>query len=107
MSRYSNSTFFLSPFSIGVKTLQKRICFSERFLSFQGRPFLGRFFAWVANRVMENTELNDLRIIICLKKSDVTVERISVCNVTEKLMEHSIHCLPCSNTNDVIDLLPL
>ena len=63
---------------------------------------MGRFFAWVANRVMENTELNDLRIIICLKKSDVTVERISVCNVTEKLMEHSIHCLPCSNTNDVV-----
>ena len=25
--------------------------------------------------------------------------------VIEKLMEHDIHCLPCSYTNDVIDLL--
>ena len=24
--------------------------------------------------------------------------------VTEKLMEHGIHCLPCSYTNDVIEL---
>ena len=31
-----------------------------------------------------NTQLNDLRKIICLRKSEVTVERISVCNVTEK-----------------------
>ena len=28
-----------------------------------------------------NTELNDLRIIICLRKSEVTVQRISACNV--------------------------
>ena len=55
---------------------------------------------------MINTELNDLRIILCLRKSEVTVERNSVCNVIEKLMEHGIHCLPCSYTNDVIDLLP-
>ena len=32
-----------------------------------------------------NTELNDLRIIICLRKSKVTV-----CNVIEKLMEYAI-----------------
>ena len=38
----------------------------------------------------ENTELNDLRIIICLRKSEVTVEKISVCNAIEKLMEHCI-----------------
>ena len=30
-----------------------------------------------------NTELNDLRIIICLRKSEVTVKRSSVCNVTK------------------------
>ena len=30
-------------------------------------------------------QLNDLRKFICLKKSEVSVERISVCNVTEKL----------------------
>ena len=39
-----------------------------------------------------NTELNDLRIIICLRKSEFIVESmISVCNVIEKLMEYGIH----------------
>ena len=52
-----------------------------------------------------NTELIDLSRIICLRKSEVSVERISVCIVIEKLMEHGIHCLPCSYTNDIIDLL--
>ena len=53
-----------------------------------------------------NTELNDLRKIICLRKSQVSVERISVCNVIENVMEHGIHCLPCSYTNNVIDVIP-
>ena len=44
--------------------------------------------------------------MICLRKSDVTVQRISVCNVTEKIKVHGIHCLSLSYTNDVIDLLP-
>ena len=35
-------------------------------------------------------ELNDLRVIIYLRKSEVTFERISVCNVIEKVMEHGI-----------------
>ena len=48
-------------------------------------------------------ELYDLRIIICWKKSEVSVESISVCNVTEKLAKHVIQCL---DTNDVIKLLP-
>ena len=52
-----------------------------------------------------NTELHDLRIIICLRKHEITVERISVFNVIEKLMEHDIYCLPYFYTNDVIDLL--
>ena len=34
--------------------------------------------------------LNDMRKTICLKKTEVSVERISVCNVTEKLKEHGI-----------------
>ena len=51
-----------------------------------------------------NMELTDLRIIICLRKSEVSVERISVCNVTENLAEHGRHCLPCSYTNDVINM---
>ena len=53
-----------------------------------------------------NTELNDLRIIICLRKSGVTVEIISVCNIIEKLMEYGIHCLACSYTNNVINMIP-
>ena len=32
---------------------------------------------------MYNTELNDLRKIILLRKSEVSVERISVCDVAE------------------------
>ena len=48
-----------------------------------------------------------MRIIIYmyLRKSEVIVERICVCNVIEKLMEHGIQFLTCSFTNDVIDLL--
>ena len=37
-----------------------------------------------------NTELNDIRIIICLRKSEVTVKRISVSNFIEKMVEHGI-----------------
>ena len=40
-----------------------------------------------------------------LRTTDVTIERISVCNIIEILMEHGIHCLSCSYTNDVIYLL--
>ena len=50
-------------------------------------------------------ELNDLIKIICLRKSEVPVERISLCNVIENLAEHGIHCLLCSYTNDIIDML--
>ena len=57
-------------------------------------------------QVIFNSELNDLRKNICLRKSEVSVERISVCNFIENLEEHGIHCLPCSYTNDVINILP-
>ena len=50
------------------------------------------------------TELNDLRKIICLRKSEVSVERISVCNVIGNLVEHGIHCLPYSYTIDIINM---
>ena len=55
-----------------------------------------------------NTELNDLRIIICLRTSEVSIERVAVCNVIQKknLAEHGIYCLLCYNTYDVIYLLP-
>ena len=46
-------------------------------------------------------KLNDFRKIICLRKSEVSVEIISVSNVIENLAEHGIHCLPCHYTNDV------
>ena len=36
----------------------------------------------------------------------MSVERILVCNVIEKLAGHTIHCLPCIYTNDVIYLFP-
>ena len=51
------------------------------------------------------TELNDLKKNICLRKSEVCVERISVCHVVENLEEHGIHCQPCSCSNDVINIL--
>ena len=54
-----------------------------------------------------NTEINDLRKIICLRKSEVNVKRKqNSINVIEKIVEHGIHCLQCSYTNDSIDLLP-
>ena len=50
----------------------------------------------------DNSEFNDLRIMICWRNFEDTVERISVCNVIEKLMEHGIHCLSCSFTIDML-----
>ena len=47
-----------------------------------------------------------MKILLYLfEKSEVAVERISVCNAIEKLKENGIHCLSCFYTNDVIDLL--
>ena len=57
-------------------------------------------------KCINNPELNDLRKIICLSKSEVSVERISVCNVNEQLAEHSIHYWSCSYINGVIIMLP-
>ena len=37
-------------------------------------------------------KLNNLRKLTCLRKSDVSVERILVCNVIENLAEHGILC---------------
>ena len=53
-----------------------------------------------------DTELINLRKIICLSKFEVSIERISVCDVIEHLAEHGIHFLSCSYTNDVINMLP-
>ena len=43
-----------------------------------------------------NAELNDLRKFIFMRKSEVSVERISACDVNENFVEHDIHCLPWS-----------
>ena len=48
--------------------------------------------------------LNDLIKIICVRDSEVNVERISVCNVIINLAEHGIHCLPYYYTNDGINV---
>ena len=55
------------------------------------------------------TTLNSMnqKKAICLRKSEVSVDRISVRNIIEYLAEHGMHCLPYSYTNDVIDMLPL
>ena len=51
---------------------------------------------------IKNTELNGWRMIVCFRKYKVSIERLSVCSVIGKLAEHGIHCVPCSETNDVI-----
>ena len=51
-----------------------------------------------------NTELNEK--VICLRKFDVSVERISVCNVGENFAKHGIHCQPCFYSNGVTDMSP-
>ena len=51
------------------------------------------------------TDLNGMRKIICLRKSDYSVEIISVCNVIETLVEHDIHSLTFSYTNEVVNML--
>ena len=50
------------------------------------------------------TELNNLGKVICLRKSEASVGRISVCYGIENLAEHGIHCLPGSYNNDVINM---
>ena len=39
-----------------------------------------------------NTELDDLRKMICLRKTSISVERISVYKVIENLVEDDIVC---------------
>ena len=41
---------------------------------------------------LNNTELNDLRKN-CLRKLEVSVERVSICNNIKKLAEHGLHCI--------------
>ena len=50
---------------------------------------------------MNKVELNENR------QSEELVERISGCNVIEKLAEHGIQSLPNSYSSDVIDLFSI
>ena len=54
----------------------------------------------------KNTELNDLKIIVCLRKSEVSVQRISAVMSLNKLAEHSRYYLSCSYITNVINLFP-
>ena len=51
-------------------------------------------------------EFNDLKKINCLRKSENSFEKISVCKVIGYLMGHGIHYLPWSYIIDVINMLP-
>ena len=55
---------------------------------------------------MFKSESNDFRKFICLRKYEVSVERISACIVFENLAEHGIYCLPWPYTDDRVDMLP-
>ena len=46
-----------------------------------------------------NTEINDLRKIICFRKYEDSVDSktIPFCNAIENLAVHGIHSLPCSH----------
>ena len=53
-----------------------------------------------------NTEFNDLKKNNCLRKSENSFEKISVCKVVGYLVAHGIHYLPWSYIIDVINMLP-
>ena len=47
----------------------------------------------VALEIVYNTESNELRIIICLRNSKVSVIRISMSNIIENKKENGIHII--------------
>ena len=72
-----------------VKTLTRRInrvirVFAGHICYFVGIVMLPLI---QSDDFLYNTELNDLRIIFFLRKSEASHERISFCNVIEKMME--------------------
>ena len=52
-----------------------------------------------------STELNDVRIIIVSENLTLLLKEVQFV-MPLKIMEHGIHYLPCSYTNDVINMLP-
>ena len=54
---------------------------------------------------VKNMELNDLFLISRLRKSEVCVEQFQL-QAIAIFAEHGIHCMPCSDIIDVMDILP-
>ena len=78
------------------------------FFSFRNRPCIyidnqGCWYYLFGVGISINFDLNNLKKN-CFRKSEFFVERISFYNVIENLVEHGTHCLPCSFTNDVINV---
>ena len=44
-------------------------------------------------KFIQNTDLNDLRKVICLRKSEVSVERTSACNVKFGGAGHTLYAM--------------
>ena len=51
---------------------------------------------------INNTELNDLRKIICLRKTNLCLKEKQFLMFLKKLVEHGIHFLLFSYINDII-----
>ena len=45
-------------------------------------------------------------MIMIIRRSEDSFERISVFDIEEQIGEHGIHCLPCFKTKDIMHLLP-
>lgn len=57
------------------------------------------------NDLKYGTKWFENKYLLEKSQSEVYIEGIFICNVIEKIAEHGIHCFPCSDTKDVIDLL--
>ena len=79
---YDYGSVCWSVVSCSLQTKEKGFCITSLFFFFV-------FFFFT-----DNMKLNDLRMIICLKKCKVSVKRIPVCNVMEKMAKYGIHFVP-------------
>ena len=103
MDGWKDQSITLVPFNLrrGTIKIHRKAHDSKTFTQKDGEKNKSdKMEQYMINKI-NNTELNDRRKTICLRKSEVSVERISVCNVIK-----NVGAWPCSNTNDVIDLFP-
>ena len=73
---------------------------------FFGAPTTLKSYGIQQNRIEVSFEKFQFIKSLKIGRCNVSVKRILVCNVIEKLAEHGIHRLPGSYTNDIIDQLP-